>query len=257
VLLDIDGVLYVEDEPVAGAAAAVERLRAAGLVLRFVTNTTNRSRASTRAKLLRLGFTVSPDELLTPAELAVQLCRQRGHRRIALFAAAELHEDFGGLDIAAAGAPADAVVVGDLGEAWDYGALNGAFRLLVDGADLIALQKNRYWRRGDGLALDAGPFVAALEYATDRTATVVGKPARAFFEQALQSAGADPAAAVMVGDDIESDIGGALAAGLGAVLVRTGKFRPDRVAASGIEPTATVDSVADVPDVLAAGLPRR
>jgi HAD superfamily hydrolase (TIGR01458 family) len=249
VLLDIDGVLYVEDAPIPGAADAVQRLRDAGLELRFVTNTTNRSRAATLARLQSLGFAVGEPELLTPAALAVQLCAQRGHRRVALFAAAELRDDFRDLEII--DADADAVIVGDLGEAWDYGALNRAFRLVIGGADLIALQKNRYWRRTDGLALDAGPFVAALEYATERTATVVGKPARAFFEQALVEAGATATEAVMVGDDIESDIGGALAAGLGAVLVRTGKYRADRVAASAVAPTATVDSIADVPELLA------
>jgi HAD superfamily hydrolase (TIGR01458 family) len=249
VLLDIDGVLYVEDEPIPGATDAVRQLREAGLGLRFVTNTTNRSRAATLARLQGLGFAVSEPELLTPAALAVQLCAQRGHGRVALFAADELRDDFRDLEVDDDGA--DAVIVGDLGEAWDYGALNRAFRLVIGGADLIALQKNRYWRRTDGLALDAGPFVAALEYATERTATVVGKPARAFFEQALAEVGATPAEAVMVGDDIESDIGGALAAGLQAVLVRTGKYRADRVAASDVTPTATVDSIADVPGLLA------
>ena len=251
VLLDIDGVLYVEDDPIEGAIEAVERLRGAGLILRFVTNTTNRSHAATLAKLRRLGFGVAEAELLTPAELAARVCRDRGHRQVALFVAPELRADFPALEVADDGAAADAVIVGDLGEAWDYETLNRAFRLVVDGADLIALQKNRYWLRGDGLALDAGPFVAALEYATDRIATIVGKPARAFFEQALASAGVGASEAVMVGDDVESDIGGALAAGLGAVLVRTGKYREDRVTATGIAPTATVGSIADVPGLLA------
>jgi HAD superfamily hydrolase (TIGR01458 family) len=254
VLLDIDGVLYVEDEPIAGAVESVARLRDAGLILRFVTNTTNRSHAATVAKLRRLGFVVAETELLTPAELAVRVCRRRGHRRVALFVAPGLRADFAALDEPADDEPADAVIVGDLGDAWDYATLNRAFRLLVDGADLIALQKNRYWLSSDGLALDAGPFVAALEYATDRAATIVGKPARAFFEQALAAAGVGASEAVMVGDDVESDIGGALAAGLRTVLVRTGKYRPDRVVASGITPTATVASIADVPGLLLADL---
>jgi HAD superfamily hydrolase (TIGR01458 family) len=251
VLLDIDGVLYVEDEPVAGAVAAVERLRADGRTLRFVTNTTSRSRAATLAKLGRLGFTVAERELMTPVALAVRVCRERGHRRVALLVPAEVEEDFGGLEIIGGDAGADAVIVGDLGDAWSYGALNRAFRLIMDGADLIALQKNRFWLRADGLSLDAGPFVAALEYATDREATVVGKPARGFFDEVLADAGATAAEAVMVGDDIESDIGGALAAGLAGILVRTGKYRRHVVDASSVEPTATVDSVADVPDLLA------
>jgi HAD superfamily hydrolase (TIGR01458 family) len=195
-LLDIDGVLYIEDEPVHGAGAAVQRLRAAGTTLRFVTNTTSRSRASTLEKLRRLGFEVADHELITPAALAVRVCRERGHRRVALYVADGVEADFAGLD-RVDGAGADAVIVGDLGEAWDYAALNAAFRLIMDGAELIALQKNRFWQHADGLALDVGPFVAALEYATRRTATVVGKPAAAFFEQALADAGAEAADAAI------------------------------------------------------------
>ena len=246
VLLDLDGVLYVADEPIAGAVEAVRRLREQGLTLRFVTNTTNRSRPATLAKLRGLGFEVAADELVTPAALAVQVCRARGHRRVALFVAEGVEADFAQLEAVADG-PADAVIVGDLGDAWDYAALNRAFRLLIDGADLIALQKNRYWLRADGLALDAGPFVAALEYATAREATVVGKPAREFFAQVLASADAAARDAVMIGDDVESDIAGALAAGMRAILVRTGKYRADLVAAGAITPSATVDSIAAVP----------
>jgi phospholysine phosphohistidine inorganic pyrophosphate phosphatase len=247
ILLDIDGVLYVEDEPVVGAVAAVERLRAAGRTLRFVTNTTNRSRRATLAKLARLGFTVAENELITPAALAVRVCRERGHRRVALFVQDEVEVDFAGLEKVIGESGADAVIVGDLGEAWSYAALNAAFRLVMEGADLIALQKNRFWLRAGGLSLDVGPFIAALEYATGREATVVGKPASAFFEQALADASAAAGDAVMVGDDVESDVGGALEAGLAGILVRTGKYREEVVRASGVVPTATVDSIADVP----------
>ena len=161
-LLDLDGVLYVEDVPVPGAREALERLRAAGLALRFVTNTTAHSRPATLEKLRRLGFPLEEGELVTPAALAVGHCLAVGHRRVSLLSD-EVKEDFHGLD------PDDespqAVIVGDLGERFDYSVLNRAFRHIMDGAELVALQKNRYWRRADGLSLDVGPFVAALEYA--------------------------------------------------------------------------------------------
>lgn len=247
-LIDLDGVLYVEEEPIGGAVQAVNRLRASGLPLRFVTNTTAHSRNRTLEKLARLELPVEPTELVTPAALAVQHCRERGHERVALIMNEEVKGDFEALEETAG--RADAVIVGDLGPAFGYDVLNHAFRQVVDGAELIALQKNRYWRRVDGLSLDVGPFVAAIEFATNREAYVVGKPARGFFEQALADVGATADQAVMVGDDIESDIGGALKAGLAAVLVRTGKFREDHVRASGIEPTAVADSIADVPALL-------
>ena len=254
VLLDLDGVLYVEDEPVPGAAEAVERMRAAGLTLRFVTNTTSQSRAATLQKLGELGFDVGDEELITPALLAVQHCRERGHRRVALLMTDEVKSDFAELEEAGDGA--DAVIVGDLGERFGYDVLNRAFRELLAGAELVALQKNRYWLREDGLCLDVGPFVAALECAAACEAHVVGKPAAAFFGHVLEGADATPDQAVMVGDDIESDIGGALSAGLAAILVRTGKYRSDAVLANGIQ-AATVDSSADVPDVLTTQAPTR
>ncbi len=249
-LIDLDGVLYVEDEPVAGARAAVERLRAGAIALRFVTNTTAHSRDHTLAKLDRLGFAVGPEELITPAALAVRHCRRRGHRRVALVMNEEVKRDFAGLEETAEGC--EAVIIGDLGDAFGYDVLNRAFRAVMDGAELIALQKNRYWLRADGLALDAGPFVAAIEYAAGREALVVGKPARAFFAAALAGIPAAAHEAVMVGDDVESDIGGALDAGLQAILVRTGKYREAALRASGVVPTAVVASIADVPELLGA-----
>jgi HAD superfamily hydrolase (TIGR01458 family) len=247
-LIDLDGVLYVEGELIAGAAKAVRRLRERGLPLRFVTNTTAYSRDRTLEKLARLGLGVDDDELVTPAALAVQHCRECGHQRVALIMNEEVKRDFEELEETTG--RADAVVIGDLGSAFGYDVLNHAFRQVMDGAELIALQKNRYWMRADGLSLDVGPFVAAIEFAADLGAYVVGKPARGFFEQVLVSVGVDASAGAMVGDDIESDIGGALRAGLAAILVRTGKYREDRVRASGIQPTHVVDSIADVPRLL-------
>jgi phospholysine phosphohistidine inorganic pyrophosphate phosphatase len=160
-----------------------------------------------------------------------------------------LREDLAELHPAPLGAGTDAIVLGDLGEGFTPPVLNAAFRAMMDGAQLVALQHNRYWRRADGLALDVGAWAAALEYGSGREALVVGKPAAAFFAAAVAELGCEHA--VMVGDDVEADVGGALAAGLAGVLVRTGKFREDALAASGIVPSAIVDSIAQVPGLLA------
>jgi len=247
-LVDLDGVLYVEDQPIPGAVQAVERLAASPMALRFVTNTTAYSRRRTLAKLARLGFSVADRELITPAALAVRHCREGELRRVALIMNEEVKRDFADLQEVAENC--DAVIIGDLGSAFGYDVLNRAFREVMNGAELIALQKNRYWLRADGLSLDVGPFVAAIEFATGRQAYVVGKPAGAFFENALADLGVTGSAAAMIGDDIESDIGGALHAGLRAVLVQTGKYRAHQARSSGIEPTAVVTSIADVPDLL-------
>jgi len=244
-LVDLDGVLYVGDEPIEGAAAALDQLRAAGIEMQFGTNTTTGSRRATLEKLGSLGFDVAEDELITPAVLAQRLCADRGHRRVALIMDDAVKEDFETLE--ADEESPDAVIIGDLGSAFGFDILNRAFRLVMGGAELIALQKNRFWRTAHGLSLDAGPFVAAIEYASGEEATVVGKPSAAFFDLALAALGADADATAMVGDDIETDIGGALDAGLSAIQVRSGKYDERFVEGSGIEPTRTVDSFAAVP----------
>ena len=248
VLIDLDGVLYVEDDVIPGAVAAVRTLREAGLGLRFVTNTTSRSRRGIVERLHRLGFAVDEAEVVTPAALAVKLCAARGARRVALLMNDDVKEDFAELEEVPE--DVDAVIVGDLGRDFNYDRLNAAFRALMDGAELVALQKNRFWLTPDGLSLDVGPFVAALEYAASREATVVGKPARAFFETVLDDLDVTSDRAAMVGDDVESDVGGALRAGLAGVLVRTGKYREDAVRASGVEPTVTLESIAALPAAL-------
>jgi phospholysine phosphohistidine inorganic pyrophosphate phosphatase len=247
-LLDLSGVIYVQDDAVPGAAEALGRLRSGGIPTRLVTNTTMRPRRSILERLERLGVEADPDELITPATLAARRCADAGYESVSLVVLDELREDLEGLE--RRGDSVDAVIVGDLGERWDYDVLNRAFRELMDGAALIALQRNRYWETSEGLSLDAGPFVAALEYATGRHAEVMGKPSPAFFELALAELGISADRAAMVGDDAEADVGGAMDAGLAGILVRTGKFREGLVEEPGIEPTATVDSIADVPALL-------
>lgn len=245
-LLDLDGTLYQDDAPLPGAVAAVATLRRDGVPLRFVTNTTRRPRAEVARRLRDMGFEVADDELLTPAAAAARWLAQHATSRIRLYAPEELRRDFTGIELDAA--EPDAVVVADLGAAWDWATLNRAFRELLRGARLVALQRNRYWRSGGELVLDAGPFVAALEYAAGVEAVVVGKPSAAFFE--LACAGLDARRVAMVGDDVESDVRGARAAGLGGILVRTGKFTDAALAASGVAPDAVIDSVADLPALL-------
>lgn len=221
VLLDIGGVLYIGDDPLPGASGALARLRDAGMPLRFLTNTTSTPKRKVLEKLDRMGFGIATEELLAPAAVARSWLEER---RLSpwLLSSPELAEDFEGLD----GDAGLAVVVGDAGTGFTYQRLNEAFRLLMDGAPLVALGRNRYFRKPDGLTLDAGPFVAALEYAAGVEATVLGKPAPAFFAAALASAGCTPGEAVMIGDDREADVNGAVAAGLHGILVRTGKYRP-------------------------------
>lgn len=241
VLLDLDGVVHVRDKPVPGSLEAVARLRAAGLPVRFVTNTTRRPRRAIAEGLAALGLDVAEDELFTPAGL-VRDCLARDHLAPLLVIHPDLREDFAGL---AEGA--GAVVIGDAGEHFTYDGLNRAFRALIHGADFLALARNRNFLDRDGeLSLDVGGFVAALEYASAREAKVIGKPSPDFFAAALAALGLDAQNVLMVGDDAEADVGGAMAAGLAGALVRTGKYRAGQEERLAQQPTLVADDLAAV-----------
>jgi HAD superfamily hydrolase (TIGR01458 family) len=240
-LVDLDGTLYVGNEPVAGACETISRLESSGLILRYVTNTTRKPRREVREHLLSLGFEVEEAEIFTPARAAAGLI---GDNSCFPLVDESLLEDLQGVTLAED--RPEYVLVGDLGEGFGYDRLNAAFRCLMDGAELVALQKNRYWRTEDGLSLDAGPFVAALEYASGKNAAVIGKPEKGFFRLALENLGLGPREVAMVGDDAEADVAGAQAAGLRGILVKTGKYRPGAEGA----PDLTLGSFADLAEAL-------
>ena len=248
-LLDLEGVLYEGDRPIEGATTAVARLRETGLDLRYLTNTTTRSREGVAERLAGLGLELGADALFTPLAAARRLLAGWNASRIRLAAPSAAAADFAGLELATSG-PVDAVVVGDLYKGFDWDLINELFGLLRGGARLIALHKNRYCRRDDGIGLDVGPFVAALEYAANTDAVVVGKPSADFFQLALDDMGVAAADTIMVGDDIDADIGGAQGAGLRAVQVRTGKYTAADLEHPSVRPDFRVDSIAALPDLI-------
>ncbi len=251
ILLDVDGVLHVSGEPIGGAVDAVRRLRAAGHRLRFVTNNTIRSRAQLAEELRGFGIELEDDELQTTPAAAARVLA--GKRVLALTMAA-IVEDLDGIELV--GEDADAVLLGgadetdETGRVFSYLNLARAFHELEAGAELYCLHRNRWWQTKDGPLLDAGVYVAGLEYAADTEATVLGKPSPSYFEAALEALDTDPERAWMVGDDLEADIRGAQRLGMRAVLVRTGKFRPDAVEDSGVRPEGIVSSIEFLPDWL-------
>jgi hypothetical protein len=240
-------VLYVEDEPVPAAREAVSRLRRLPLILRFVTNTTSRSRPATLVKLRRLGFPLTDEELITPAALAVRRCLRRGRRRASLLMHDHVKGDFA--ELQEDDERPEAVIVGDLGQDFGYDVLNRAFRHVLAGAELVALQKNRYWRREDGLSLDVGPFVAALEYATGHDAH--GRQARAGVLSGRARGCRRACRRCGDGRRRRRDRCRRRYARRTRRDPRPhGQVPREAVRASGIEPTVMVDSIADVPGVL-------
>lgn len=235
VLVDLAGVLHIDDQPIPGALEALRRLRASGLPLCFLTNTTRSPRRAVVAMLRGMGFELDAPEVLTAVLATRTLIRQRGLQPYTLVHP-DIVEDIG----PSAQAP-DAVVLGDAGAHFTYERLNEAFRLLMQGKPLIAMARNRYFREKDGLSLDMGAFVSALEYSSGVQAEIVGKPAMAFFHAALALLGVGPQVVVLIGDDVEDDVGGAQRAGIAGVLVRTGKYRPGDESRTAQRPALVVD----------------
>ncbi len=246
VLLDIDGVLHVSMQSVEGASNTLHWLEHQGYKTCFVTNTTTSSRATLVQRLQAIGLPLAEEWVVTAPVVTANFIRQHyPGKRCWLLTKGDTFRDFTGIELVES--HAEIIVIGGAEEMLTYEAMNHAFRMMMDGAVLLATHTNLYWRTNEGLQLDSGPFVHALELATGQRATVLGKPNRAFFEQALLTIDVQPHEAVMVGDDIENDIGGAQGAGLHGVLVCTGKHNAQSPLLERIHPDAILPSIADLP----------
>jgi HAD superfamily hydrolase (TIGR01458 family) len=251
ILLDIDGVLHVSGEPIPGAVEAVARLRRQGHALRFVTNNSTRPRAMLAEELRALGFELEDDELQTTPRAAA---RELAGKRVFALVMGAIVPDLEGIELV--GDSADAVLLGGCDETsepnqvFSWMNLGRAFAELQMGADLYCLHKNKWWQTSRGPLLDAGAFVAGLEYATGVDATVLGKPSASYFAAALDALAAEPELTWMVTDDVEADVRGAQAFGMRTALVRTGKFRPEALEGSDVIPEIVLSSIAQLPDWL-------
>jgi len=251
ILLDVDGVLHVSLSPLPGAAETLRWLAQKGYSYRCVTNTTIFARLTLARNLQAIGLPVDADQLITaPVATASYLRQHYAGKRCWLLTKGDTAEDFAGIDLVEEGA--EVVVIGGAEELLSYETMNRIFRLVMDGADLLAMHTNLYWRTAQGLQLDSGPFIYALEQATGKRATVLGKPNRTFFEQALLALGVPAQEAVMVGDDLENDVRAAQQAGLRGILVGTGKHTADSPLLAHIRPDALLPALADLPAWLEA-----
>lgn len=248
-LLDVDGTLSFQGKLIPGATGALAGFRRRGLLLRFATNIDSRPPESVRAHLVGLGLDIRSGEVINPPLVALRLMKAEPDRRWHCLVGPDLEDFF--RPYASSGQQADRVLVGYCPQV-NYRTLNEAFRQLLGGAELVALQKGRYFFGPDGIKLDTGALVAALEYATGKQARVLGKPAREFFAMCLEDLGLAPHEVAVVGDDPASDVAGARAVGAFAILVRTGKSAA-AAARSGadsgpeaLRPDLVVDSIADV-----------
>ncbi|KAJ2787894.1 hypothetical protein GGI15_000313 [Coemansia interrupta] len=251
-LLDLSGTLHIDNIVTPRAVEALAKLRNAGITVRFVTNSTKTSDERLYRKLTRLGFALDRSEVFTSLSAAKRLIVQHGYRPLLLLEDDAL-EQFSDIDQSA---PYTAVVVGLAPSKFDYTHMNEAFGALLEGADLVGIHRAKYYAESEGkLAMGPGGFVAALEYAADKKATMVGKPVKEFYELALRDMDMldSPEAVAMVGDDVLADLGGgAQDLGLVRLLVRTGKYRAGDETKSSVQPDGVFDTFADIVDAVVA-----
>ena len=248
-LLDIDGVLAVSWKAIPGAIDTLEWLRRAGVPFRLITNTTTHTRRRLAETLGAAGLHVEAEEIVTAvAATAEHLRANCAGAKVFVLSDGDAREDLDGVPIVESPEDADMVVLGGAGDGFSYDTLNRVFRRLMDGAPLIGMHRNLFWRTASGWELDAGAYINGLEAAASVSATICGKPAEAYFTAALDLLGVSSAHAAMVGDDITNDVLGAQAAGIRGVLVRTGKFRPEDLSIGS--PDVVLESIADLPQWL-------
>ncbi len=246
VLFDLDGVFYVGNQLISGGNETLAWLRKQGIKYQFITNNTTLSRSALTEKLKGLGLNIQEDELLSANYAGVLQLEKMGLKRCRLILTKAAQKDYPPNVLK----DPETIVIGDIGNSWDYDLLNELMNQILGGAELIALHKGRYFQTETGLQLDSGAFVAALEHATGKKAQLVGKPSQAFFEMGSSLLGSKPNELLMVGDDLVNDIQGAQDAGYQSVLVQTGKYREALVKQSDISPDGIIPSIAELPSYL-------
>jgi HAD superfamily hydrolase (TIGR01458 family) len=247
VIFDIDGVLEYQGRVFPGAVETIERLKQKGIAVRFLTNSTLKSRASCAQKLRSSGFTVEDHEVITASYATACYLREKKPRAIWVFLEREGLNEF--REFVHDEQNPEYIVIGDNRSRFDFDHLNRALRLISRGVKLIGMIDEPIDESMGELELNVGSWVRMLETAANVHAVYIGKPNPFAFELILKTMRLPKEAVVMVGDRVLSDILGARRAGLRSVLVKTGEFRPEELNDS-IRPDYSIDSIASLLEVM-------
>jgi len=240
-LFDLDGVFYVDEKMIPGANETLDWLKTKQIEYRFITNNTTLPRRKLTHKLNILGLNVKEEELVSANYAGVLFLNKKGFKSCRLILKETAKEDYKGFNTSKENP--EAIVIGDIGDNWNYELLNQLMKEILAGAKMVALHKGRYFQTEKGLTIDSGAFVAALEHSTETSALVVGKPEKPFFELATQGINCKPNQIAMLGDDLINDIGGAQKMGFQTFLVKTGKFMEHIYKKSEIRPNHLIENI--------------
>jgi HAD superfamily hydrolase (TIGR01458 family) len=247
VIFDIDGVLTYQDMVFPGAPQVVDLLRRQGLTLRFLTNSTLKSRRSCAAKLREVGFYIDDAEVLTASYITALYLRQIKPRSVWVMVERQGVEEF--VDFTQDLDNPEYIVIGDNRSSFDFAHLSQALRLLRSGAKLIGMIPELVDTTQGALELNVGSWVHMLELASGVPATYIGKPYRYAYEFTLRSMGLEKSQVIAVGDRTGTDIQGANDFGIPSVLVRTGEFAENDLSRTA-RPDFVIDSIQELPAIL-------
>ena len=249
ILFDLDGVIYEGNSLIPGSLGVLNKIQLAEIPYHFITNTTRMTKNNLVSFLKGMGLNVAPESVFSAPQVALEYCKLKGYKKISLIVPdPEMEQDFSSFQLVDINP--DAIVLGDMGQLFTFELLNRLFNEAINGAHIVAMHKNRYWKSAKGLTIDLGVFVAALEYASGKSAAVMGKPDPNMFRLAIRPWNVPPDSVFVIGDDVEGDVIGAKTAGMKSVLVKTGKFREDVLAQSKTKPDHIIESVASLPSLL-------
>lgn len=246
-LIDLDGVLRLGKTIAPYAEEFLSFIKSSDINACVLSNATLSTSTDVKDFFRQNGI-VLEIPVMTASDVAAVYCRER-YKKVSVFCSENVKAIFAGM---IDDQNPEAIVIGDYGKKWDFETLNGIFKKVLAGADLIAMQKNRYWKTAeDGLLMDAGSFVAAIEYATNKEAILIGKPSPLYFHSALHMLGYQTDQKfIMLGDDLETDIRGANELSASTILIYTGKTEYPLAQGSSIKPNYEARDLKDVMTIL-------
>lgn len=244
IVFDLDGTIYFKDKSIKGSKEVLHKLRKNNFNLRFVTNTDSSNRETILQKLRSYNISPPIEEIFTCSTAALRFLEQQKNNKCFLLCSNDVRGEFDSI-------PQDEtnpnyVVIGDFRDIFIYENINKAFKLIMNGAEMIAMQNSLYFYTANGINIDTGSFVYMFEHISNKKAIVVGKPSKEFFELAIIGTNSKPSETLVIGDDINTDIIGAKNFGANSILVKTGKFKEESLSASKVKPDYLINSIADL-----------
>jgi HAD superfamily hydrolase (TIGR01458 family) len=240
ILFDIDGVLEFQGRAYPGAPELLDFLRRKGVMIRILTNSTLKSRKHCTEKLIRRGFHIRPEQVITASYATAKYLKTLNPKSCWVMLNGKGIEEFEGLHFDL-DSP-EYVVVGDYREGFNFENMNKALKLLLAGSKLIVMIPEKVDHSLGKVELTVGAYGKMLEDAAGIKATWIGKPHKYIFEVTLDTLKIDRKNVLMVGDRVATDIIGARAAGIKSVLVKTGEFKESDLDGD-VQPDYIVDSV--------------